>query len=38
MTSRISAGRLAMLLHNHLYRTVYVRASPLGGWFLQRTR
>lgn len=35
--NRIAAGRLAMLLHRHLYRTVFVRSSPLGGWFVPRT-
>lgn len=34
--SRISADRLRILLHMHLYPTTYVQSSVFGGWFLQR--
>ena len=32
----ISLSRLRSLLHCHLYRTVAIRASFGGGWFVQR--
>ncbi len=34
--NRISLSRLRSLLHHRLYRTVAIRASIGGGWFVQR--
>ena len=34
--NRIDPIRLRCLLQNHLYRTAAVKASILGGWFIQR--
>ncbi len=34
--NRIDPRRLRLLLQNHLYRTAAVKASTLGGWFVQR--
>lgn len=34
--NRISLFRLRSLLHHQLYRTVAIRASIGGGWFVQR--
>lgn len=34
--NRISLFRLHTLLHAQLYRTVAIRASVGGGWFVQR--
>ena len=35
-TTYIRADKLAALLSDHLYRTVAVRSSIGGGWFVQR--
>lgn len=34
--TRIDARRLQFLLQNHNYRRMAVRASPLGGWYVER--
>lgn len=34
--NRISLPRLRTLLHHRLYRTVAIRASICGGWFVPR--